>query len=1190
MNLRTFLLLSVFIYLGGSTLVSATTFDEDEYTLLDLQYQRHSLMDGMEAYVHNGSVYILLSDIVYALELDITVGNNNAHGFLTPKRNAFKLEGEHDQWSVYNKRTSNSINGDHIVILDNMIYVKETLIEQWFGMKFKLNYSELQLHFTTSQSIPAVERIKRNNRTIGSQHGNSIAQNPLHREPYDLVSLPSIDLRVSSRRSDSDNADAKSYTDYTLISHGDLGYMNTEIFLSGSQEDDVKSAAIRMDRIDASKKPDNPLGLSQISIGDLSHPSLPFAPSSTGRGIIIGNDITTQQTTQDVTTIEGDFYPEWEVELYLGGSLIGYQIIPNDGHYKFDDVILFLGNNRFELKFYGPNGKIESKIKNIVIGTNPGDIRKLKYTLSISEPNQRTINIDSQNELQESKSLHSTLTTRYAINQLLSVKAGFQNVKTEESEINYASVGMQANLFGTTFAANASSKDNQLFASTYSLNGNLLGTRYSLGTTVFENGVDDNEDLDNFTEKSYRFTLSSRILRHNLTFRAVRNERLFGFSEKYKLGISGSIKGISWSNSHDYSITDDGFDNTEETLFGGLFLSKTIRSTSVRLRLRLGYKLAPESELQTAGFNVAFRPTANSSLSLDIFHNKNTESTTYEVSNQWDFKYLQITPRLRYDTNGNSLATLQFSTSLGKRNGLFGNYYNLDSRNSSRKGALRARLFEDINLNGAYDHGETLLEGGQINATQLRKQGISNNAGIAWIEKPNSWVVSDIEYESDTLNSGSLLYTGKPFSVSLRPGKVTSVDMPFTRTGDIDGTVFRQTSGNIKRPVQGATVIVLNDKKVITKKGRTDSDGYFTFEGLLPDIYTIVIKNEKIVSRNKEYVTITGKGEFIDSYNVVIAHQKDGIPSELIDINKMIRKNPSNAIKPAIKKTSIKSKTLKSEINLEKKVVKNIVKSIATTSKNKTQSFPIPEPAPITTSILTFKKQVTKKHIAPDTNKNNIKRKNLNTLSIQTGDIDGTIYRQNRGNKKNPAEGTTVYVINSNRDNVAKNTADAEGFFSIEGLPSGTYTLEIENESIISRNKNVITITDKGEYIGNYDIVISSDNDENLIASQKVNTLIKNKPTSATVSTKEILSTMNVNKYAIQIASLSEKTNIDLYIKEIESLGKRVYTQPINTPNGTFTRIYVGPFSNLNDAEIEKIFINRKIEKSAFIVDFENTP
>jgi len=1193
-NLRTFLLLSVFIYLGGGTQVSATTFDEDEYALLDLQYQRYSLMDGMEAYVQNGSVYILLSDIVFAFELDITVGKNNAYGFLTPTRNAFKLEGELNQWIVHNKSTSTPINSDHIVVHDNMIYVKETLIEQWFGVRFKLLYSELQLHFTASQSIPAVERIRRANRTIGSQLGNSIAKNPLYRDSYDVISLPSIDLRVSSRRFDSKDTDAKTFTDYTLISHGDLGYMNTEIFLSGSQEDDVRSAAIRMDRIDASKNPDNPFGLSQISIGDLSHPSIPFAPSSTGRGIIIGNDITTQQTTQDVTTIEGDFYPEWEVELYLGGSLIGYQIIPSNGHYKFDDVILFLGNNRFELKFYGPNGKVESKIKNIIIGTDPGDIRKLKYTLSVSEPNQRVINVDDQNGLQTSKTLHSVLTTRYSINQLLSVKVGFQNVKSEESEINYANIGLQANVFGTIFATNVSSKDNQRFASTYSLNGSLWGTKYNVGATVFETDNDANEDLENFTEKSYRFTLSSRILRHNLTFRASRSERLFGFSEKYKLGISGSIMGISWSNSHDYSITDDGFNNTEETLFGGLFLSKTIPSTSVRLRLRLGYKLAPESKLQTAGFNIAFRPTAKSSLSLDVFHNKNTESTTYEVSNQWDFKYLQITPRLRYDTNGNSLATLQFSTSLGKRNGLFGNYYNLDSRNNSRKGALRARLFEDINLNGTYDHGETLLEGGQINAPQLRRHGISNNAGIAWIEKPNSWVISDIEYESNTLNSGSLLYTGKPFSISLRPGKVTNIDMPFTRTGDIDGTVYRQISGGIKRPVRGATVIVLNDNKVIADKRRTDSDGYFTFEGLLPDIYTIVIKNEKIVSRNKEYITITSKGEFIDSYDVVIAPKKDGIPSELLDINKLIQKKPSNAIKPVSKKISMKPKKRQPEVKKatmpKNNLVKKIVEKPATAPKNETQSFPIPKTGPITSSILTLKKQVTQKHIVPGTStrKRNIKSKYLNTTLIQTGDIDGTIYHQTGENKKTLAQGITVYVINSNREKIAKYKTDAEGFFSIEGLPSGTYTLEIENENIINRNKNAITITGKGEYISNYDMVISSGKNETLIASQNINSLIQNKPPSATAPIKNKLSTLNVNRYAIQVASLSDKRNIGNYIKKIESLGKRVYTQPINTPNGIITRIYVGPFRNLNAAENEKNTIIRQFEKDAFIVYFDD--
>lgn len=1174
-KILTFLLASVLIYIGSSTLVSATTFDEDEYALLDLQYQGYSLMEGMEAYIHNGAAYLLLSDIVYALELDITVNEKNAHGYLTPKRTTFKLEHEADKWFVYNDNIPSPINKDYIVIYDNMIYIKETVLEQWFGMKFKLNYSELQLHFTASKSIPAVERIKRANRIVGEQYGNSMAKNPLRNDPYELISMPSIDLRASTRRSDSDTTDAKTNTNYTLISHGDIGYMNAELFLNGSQEDDVKGASIRMDRLDASKKPDNPLGLSQISIGDLSHPSLPFAPSSTGRGIIVGNDISTQQTTQDVTSIEGDFYPEWEVELYLGGSLIGYQIIPSDGHYKFDDVILFLGTNRFELKFYGPNGKVETKIKNIVIGTDPGDIRKLKYTFSVSEPNQRVINIDDQNQLQETKTLNSILTTRFAINQLLSVKAGIQNVKEDEDEKNYANLGLQANIFGTIFAANASSVENQLFASTYSLNGGLFGTRYSLGATVFESDFDGNEDLDNFTEKSYRLTLSSRISGHNITFRGVRSERLFGFSEKYKLGISGSIKGIGWSNSHDYTISDDGLGDTEETLFGGFFLSKVIPSTSVRLRLRMGYKLAPESELQTAGFNIAFRPTSKSALSLDVFHNKITESTTYEVASQWNLKYLQVTPRLRYDTNGNSLATLQLSTSLGKRNGLFGNYYSLDSRNNSRKGALRARLFEDSNLNGTYDHGEALLEGGQVNATQLRKHGISNNAGIAWIEKTNSWAISDIEYESNTLHSGSLLYTGKPFSVSLRPGKVTNVDMPFTRTGDIDGTVFRKMSLGLKKPVQGATVIVQNSKGSIAAQARTGSDGYFTFEGLLPDVYTIKIKNETIVSRNKDDITITSKGDFIDSYNVVLAPKVSNTSSEPLNINKLIQKNPSNAIKPInnikIESNNLKAKTKKKVIKKKQQPIKKLVVS----DKIKTQSFPIPKPDPVTTTVLSNQKRLTTKRF------------------VQTGDVEGTVYRQTSEKRKKPVQGATVYVINSSKNNIAEITTDEEGFFSIEGLTPEIYTLEIANENIINRAKGVIAITNEGEYLSNYDIIISStigteNNTKNGISSTNINHLIQSSPTGAT-PLREKASKPNRKKYAIQVASLSEKGSINKYLERIQSLGNRAYTQPINTPNGTFTRIYVGPFNNRNEAEITKSDIRQKISSGAFIVDFANS-
>ncbi|OUR90584.1 hypothetical protein A9Q81_19055 [Gammaproteobacteria bacterium 42_54_T18] len=987
-------ILSVFFLLLSLPAI-AVTFDEDEYTLLDLQYQRYSLASGLESYLHDDSVYILLEDLVSALELNIKVSTNEAKGYIMTEDAGFTLEHILEEWFITIRERKVKVDEDNIVIHDSFLYIKSDSLEDWFGIQFKLAYSELILQLTAKQKLPALERIKRLNRKIGSQEFSKTAQNPLLRDPYELIELPSADLRISNFIRNNDTNGTTSNTFYTLSTHGDMGYMNTALFASGSQEDGLRNVSVRMDRFDHTAEILAPLNLSQVSIGDLSHPGLPLAPSSFGRGVIVGNDIATRQASRNITTIEGDYYPGQEVELYFNDALIGYQIVPDDGHYKFEDVILFLGDNAFVLKFYDSNGTIETKNRNILVGSNPEDIGKLKYTASVSQPNKSVIKIDSTLNNQEIETTtQAVLNTRYAFHQKISAQFGLLSNEFNGKRVTYSHLGLQSNLLGTTLTANATRQNDQLIGVVYNLNGSAFGTSYSIGVTEHNENFEDitliNDDITATTDdpvdvqkRSYHLSLATRRDLGSFTLRAQRNERLVGFSEHYRLGLSGSLWGTNWGNTNEYNLSDDGEDETNEKLEGGLFFSRAISPLSVRLRLN--YEIIPESLLTSAGFSFSYKPSSKSTLNFSLLHNAVDHSTEYELSGSWKFQYLQMTPRLRLDDDNNSLAILEFSTSIGKRNGRFGNYYNLDSKKRSTRGALRARLFDDTNTNGIYDDGEDLLSGGIIKSEQLRSKGISNKAGIAWIDNVAPWIPSDIAYENHSLEAGSMRYTGKPFSVAIRPGKVTEVDIPFSRTGDIDGNVYRQFSNGTKKPERGVIVVAYNTAGEPAAKNRTDYDGFFSFEGLMPSTYTLKVKNEVIISSSRENVIITNSGEYFDNYNLVIGPEKISDPVHNKEFEKTIEPTPLS---------------------------KPIADPLSQHSLIETESFAIPKPSSVTvktsptpTPPPTIEKTKSVQNPPIPTPTMNVK--NLFQYAIKVGSYsnknyaDATIRRLNKLNHKN---------------------------------------------------------------------------------------------------------------------------------------------------------------------------------------------
>lgn len=953
MKYRTPAQLLLMLLLVQSVIVWATTFDEDDFAILDLQYQRNSIMGGLEAYIHQGSNYLLLVDLVSALELNITVTADEAKGFINKQDQTFLLEHKLSDWFVTINGETTQLNNDDLVIHEGLLYVKDKLIESWFGIRFNLSYSLLKLEFTATKTLPVLERLKRANRKIGRVNVTEGSKNPLQETPYSLFELPSIDFRATSFVNDRKDRETENKNFYTLISRGDLGYMNTSFFFNGSHEEDIRNVSIRMDRFDHRGEILGPVKLSQVSVGDLSHPSVPLAPPSFGRGVIIGNDISTQQSSRNITTIEGDYHPGQEVELYFNNSLIGYQVIPEDGHYKFEDVILFLGNNSFVLKFYGINGTVETKTRNILVGANPEDEGKIKYTVSVSEPNTKVIDVsdDDDEKSEEESHLQSVINARYSFNKYLSFSAGIQSTEEFEEKINYGNIGFQSYLFGTTFSADATSRDGELIGSSLGLNGSLFGTHFRLGTTIYEDAFSLKdpsvaiEDI-NILKQEYTLALSARYGKESYTFSGSRTEREVGHEERYRFGVSGKLWGTGWSNTNEYFLKDNGTetdtdtDSENEELEGGLFFSRYIHPMS--LRLRLGYELIPESELKSAGFSLSFKPTSKSTLNFNVDHNVQDNKTDYEFSTSWKFKYLQITPRLRYDGDENTFALIDFSTSLGKRNGRFGNYYNLDPNQRSSSGSIRARLFDDINGNGTFEQGEDLLSGGIIRATQYRSKATSNEGGIAWIEHTKSWLPTDITYEENTLNASSMRYSGDPIAVAVRPGKVTEIDLPFTRTGDIDGTVFRKLRNGQKKPIRGAIVIAKNSAGDIIAENRSDFDGYFSFDGLLPGNYSLGVRNETLVSTTRSNIIITNKGEFIDNIDLIISERivKDDVfPVESKeDIQKLNQTRPPEAIK------------LDTPIIPEKKSFT-------------TKAFPLPEPSPVSaTNVPIIKSEQKEQH------------------------------------------------------------------------------------------------------------------------------------------------------------------------------------------------------------------------------------
>lgn len=900
LNLKNVFLAQLLAALMWVNCALAIEFQEEDLAILDVVYQRQYLGNGLDVYLSESSYYIPLEDFIFAMELNFVVDDDRVEGVM-PDGEVFILENLGDKWSISTGEYKGQIlKSSDVVIADGLIYVEQQLITQWFGVDMQLEFSESMLNVDFMKPMPVQQRLARKNRKIDDQDFMSEASQPVLRQPYSLFEVPSIDARVSytSVRNEDPRIDDYQSVLYSTRLIGDLLGMNSDILVSGTRDQGLVAGTARMERFDNSRSMLGILGLSQISIGDINSQNSGVSGSGYGRGILIGNDIVSGGLSRDIRNIEGDYYPGWEVELYLNNTLIGYQVTDDNGHYNFENVVLFEGVNRFLLKFYGPLGEREEQRRQIVVGDDPENSFPFRYSLSISQPGRTVFNVGDR-DTGQSGDYRASLFGRYTVASNISMNFSLEELHTsaaeelmvpsDENSVDIADedetkrfygFGMLSYFNGVSISLGSVVEDKIRNVTTLGVGGNIKGTAFYLRTgqynyedsqQAYENGIDN-------IKSDYGIALNRRFNAFSFVFNGQLDKYNDYDNTKIDLGLSTRIGWVSWNNSFNYlDENSPDLEGVEPQLFGTSFFSTSYRF----MDFRTGgvYTIEPESEFTNANLSVAFRMADNLNLDLSASHSLLTDETFYRLGMNWTAKGFKVVPSLSYNDRGRWQGLLQVSTSLGKRTGRLGTYYKPASNPAVTRGAVRARLFEDENGDGKYQDGEQLLSGGEISAVQARRKARSNKAGVAWLELMPSWERTDIAINSNTINEGYLALGLEPFSVVPRPGSVSEIDIPFLRVGEVDGDV-EIIDGEHALPGVGVYLEITDSSGEVISKFRSDSSGYFNLAELKPGQYSLRPVDYELISVVPSTITIDSSGNFVEGVLVRVKPKYDGVEDE----------------------------------------------------------------------------------------------------------------------------------------------------------------------------------------------------------------------------------------------------------------------------------------------------------------------
>ena len=417
---------------------------EDDVVVLQPFIDDETVEDFIECY-QAGDRFLLplqvLSDILhFAVEVD--AGSGKAHGwFLSEDRH---LDLDLAAGTITAGEIQETIPGDSVYATNTDLFIDSSVLSQWLPLNFKVDLTSLTLSIHPREPLPFQLREQRlqawhklQSRKKEDKDYDTIAL------PYQLASIPFIDLNLSQERTNKGND--HNISSYSLRASGDLGYMNTNIFTYGDSIDYAMDS-LRIESGRQSDTPDllGPLRATQYSLGDITSITIPLvAQSSSGRGFTVTNKSIFRASEFDSTNFIGDATPDWDVELYRNGALIDSQVVGTDGRYEFLEVPILYGNNTFQLIFHGPEGQIHEEVKRFNISDALLNKGEFNYEFSLDQKSQPLFDVGASEIFNHPKTFRIGGELEYGLSKTLTGTVGVISTPLEDGVHRYLTGGLR---------------------------------------------------------------------------------------------------------------------------------------------------------------------------------------------------------------------------------------------------------------------------------------------------------------------------------------------------------------------------------------------------------------------------------------------------------------------------------------------------------------------------------------------------------------------------------------------------------------------------------------------------------------------------------------------------------------------------------------------------------------------------
>lgn len=742
-------------------------------------------------------------------------------------------------------------------------FVSPKVFEEVFGMSFIVNLNLLTLTLETEFTMPVVEREERERRR------QLIEAREVTREFFPLaldrnrrvLGLGFMDYNLTSTLSQNNRNLNYNFTGGIEMLGGDL---QGNVFGAWSETGhNIRTSGLRWRYVVRN----NPW-FSSFSAGQLSTTGL--QPRNIRGGSISNSPIEPRRLFESYI-IDGYTEPDSEVELYLNNRLIDFSRADASGYYRFEFPITY-GSTRVSINIYTPTGEARTID------------RQLQIPFTFLPPGEVAYNIQGGltetflGDAEEEKAIvHGDVAV--GVTSWLTAKVGTEYIQDITDDRPFFYGGLSARVL-SQYLVNVDIVPDAYVRGITSVmfpSGRSLNLQYSWydGTSIF-NSRGAEQDInasiflpftlferpwgfrvggehtlfENSSLTRYRTDLSLRIGRINV--RLNYRDALLYADNDYSLGqgqaaanltytfmrspgIPVFVRGMFVRGSLSYNTAASEFDRAD------LQLSRTIRQWG-RLNINAGYDFRSEQFTTRLGFIVDLVPV-RSTTNIDVSGDRALVRQNFRGSIGFDHNPERIVP---------------------------------SNRNQVGRAGASVILFIDNNNSGTFDEGDEIIPALAVRLDRSAQMQVGSD-GIVRISQLQSYFQYNLQVIRQALPNPMLAPGKDQFSFVADPNRFKRIEIPFYRTGVIDGTVYIIRDG--EQRTQGGLRLMINGlDNDFRETVRNFSDGSYYAMDMPPGRYTIAVDQQQLDFLGVEMrggprefqIRALSEGDFIEGLDIIL--------------------------------------------------------------------------------------------------------------------------------------------------------------------------------------------------------------------------------------------------------------------------------------------------------------------------------